>query len=111
MVKFKSLFSVICVLFVFLFFVQKVQGGKAASEFVHVKGTQFLIGEKPYYYIGANFWAVMNLGSTQEGRERLIRELDRLKAIGVNNLRIFGATEGPSSEPQRIIPAVQESPG
>ncbi len=55
----------------------------------------------------------MNLGAEVAGgdRERLIRELDRLKSIGVRNLRILAASEGPNTEPWRIIPALQTEPG
>lgn len=82
------------------------------SPFAKAKGTQFEIAGKPYYFIGANFWAGMNLGSTQEGgnRARLIRELDKMKALGITNLRIIAGSEGPHSEPYRIIPSLQISP-
>src|SRR5437762_2909320 len=86
------------------------QSGPAAiNEFITVKGTHFIKGGVPYYFIGANFWAGMNLGSPGPSgdRPRLRRELDRLHALGVNNLRVWAATEGPDSEPWRIVPALQ----
>ncbi len=81
------------------------------DSFVQVKGTQFVLGGKPYYYLGANFWYGMNLGSNEKGRERLIRELDRLHQLGVNNLRVLALSEGPDTEPYRIVPSVQPSAG
>jgi mannan endo-1,4-beta-mannosidase len=66
-----------------------------------------------YAYLGTNFWYGMNLGSTGPGgdRERLIRELDRLQALGITNLRILAGSEGPDSEPWRIVPSLQKDPG
>lgn len=83
------------------------------TAFVKVKGSQFEIDGKPYYFLGTNFWYGMNLGSKGKGgnRERLIRELDRLQSLGINNLRIVALSEGPDNEPYRMVPAVQTKPG
>jgi mannan endo-1,4-beta-mannosidase len=83
------------------------------SDFVKVRGTQFEIGGKPYFFVGTNFWYGMNLGSKGPGgdRERLIRELDALKKMGVTNLRLVAGSEGPDSEPYRMVPAMQTKPG
>jgi mannan endo-1,4-beta-mannosidase len=55
----------------------------------------------------------MNLGSKGEGgnRERLLRELDRLQKMGVRNLRVMAGSEGPDTEPWRMLPSLQTSPG
>lgn len=84
-----------------------------ADEFVKTDGGYFTRGGAPYYFIGANFWQGMNLGSKGPGgdRARLGRELDRLKALGVSNLRIVAASEGPDTEPYRMVPALQKKPG
>jgi len=84
-----------------------------AGGFVQTKGTRFVRGGKPYYFIGANFWQGINLGSKGPGGDRalLVRELDRLKAMGVLNLRIMAASEGPDTEPWRMAPALQKKPG
>jgi mannan endo-1,4-beta-mannosidase len=84
-----------------------------ASEFVTVKDHRFERDDKSYRFMGTNLWCGMNLGSEGPGgdRERLVRELDRLQKIGVKNLRILAATEGPASEPWRIAPALQNAPG
>lgn len=83
------------------------------ENFVKVEKTTFTIGEKPYYFMGTNFWYGLNLGSKGPGgdRERLLRELNRLKALGVNNLRIMGGSEGPDTEPFRMLPSLQPAPG
>jgi energy-coupling factor transporter transmembrane protein EcfT len=36
---------------------------KHSTGFVTVQGTHFAINGKPYYYLGTNFWAGINLGS------------------------------------------------
>src|SRR5687767_11395399 len=66
-------------------------GCGSKSDFVKVNNTHFEIADKKYYFLGTNFWYGLNLGSKGEGgdRERLKRELDRLQALGVNNLRIM----------------------
>ncbi len=83
------------------------------SGFVKVKGLQFMVDDLPYYFLGTNFWYGMNLAVDGEDgdRERLTRELDRLKKLGVNNLRIMGSTEGPDTEPWRVKPSQQIAPG
>src|SRR6478736_4352312 len=51
------------------------------APFVKTNGTQFVIGDKPYYFMGTNFWYGLNLGSKGAGgdSDRIIRELVRLK--------------------------------
>ncbi|MBX9851559.1 MAG: cellulase family glycosylhydrolase [Cytophagaceae bacterium] len=82
-------------------------------NYVKVNSTHFEINGKPYYYLGANFWAGMNLASKGPGgdRERVLRELDRLQNLGINNLRIVAGSEGPNDAPYRMSPALQKSPG
>jgi mannan endo-1,4-beta-mannosidase len=81
--------------------------------FVRVKDAHFTVKGKNYYFLGTNFWYGLNLGSTGEGgnRERLMRELDRLKSLGINNLRVVAGSEGPDTEPYRMVPALQQKPG
>lgn len=78
-------------------------------DFVRVEGTRFKVDKRPYYITGANFWQGANLGSRGEGgdREGLVRELDHLESMGINNLRIMGGTEGPDNKPGRIAPSMQ----
>lgn len=68
----------------------------AATEFVQVNGGRFTLRGQDYAYIGTNMWFAAYIGSTNPeygDRERLIKELDLLKSLGVTNLRILGASE------------------
>lgn len=89
------------------------QSQEQGPGFINVNGKQFIRDGKPYYFLGTNFWYGMNLGSSGQGgdRDRLLRELDHLKKIGVKNLRVMGASEGPDTEPWRLRPALQVAPG
>ncbi len=80
-----------------------------SQDFVRVEGTQFFKNDQSHYFMGANFWYGMNIASAD--KDRLIRELDHLQALGVNNLRIMAASEGPDTAPWRMVPALQVDPG
>lgn len=81
-------------------------------EYVTVKGTQFQLEGKPYYFVGTNFWYGCYLGSpgVTGNRERLIKELEFLKSIGVDNLRILGASEETVLK-NSLSPAIQKEAG
>ena len=83
------------------------------SDFISVSDGVFQKDGKPYYYIGVNYWYGAILGSQGEfgDRERLIRELDHMKSIGIDNLRVLVGAEGPDYEPFRVTPALMLSPG
>ena len=49
------------------------------------------------YFVGTNLWYAGRLASDEEGRQRLDHELDRLKDLGVTNLRVL-AVEGDDIE-------------
>ena len=84
-----------------------------ADRYIKVKNGQFVLGGKPYYFIGANFWYGPILGSqgTFGDRDRLVRELDFLKEKGVNNLRVLVGADGPNGIPSKVMPTLQVSPG
>ena len=64
------------------------------SGFVQVAGTSFHIDGKPYRFHGVNMWYAGYLGAEDIGnRERLMRELDFLKSIGVDNIRVLGGSQ------------------
>jgi mannan endo-1,4-beta-mannosidase len=89
-----------------------VSFASGASHFVQVRGTRFEINGKPCRFMGANYWQGASLGSPGRGgdRARLLRELDQMKALGVTNLRVLAASQGPDSQPLRIVPSTQPSP-
>jgi mannan endo-1,4-beta-mannosidase len=91
----------------------QVPGGDGSRDFVRVVDGGFRIGDRPYHFIGVNFWFGMNLGAEHPSgdRARLVRELDRMAELGIRNLRVMAATEGPAGEPWRVHPAVQNAPG
>ncbi|MBM4250736.1 MAG: mannanase [Deltaproteobacteria bacterium] len=86
---------------------------KSSAQFVKTNGTDFVVGDRPYQFLGTNLWYGINLGSPGPSgdRPRLVRELDRLAAMGVKNLRVMAASEGPNNAPFRMLPALQPMPG
>ena len=66
-----------------------------ANNFVQVSGMQFQKNGKPYFIAGTNMWYAAYLGSPGKvgDRARLAQELDTLKSIGVNNLRVLAVSE------------------
>lgn len=69
----------------------------ARPSFVKVKGHQLYLDDRPYYFVGTNYWYGSLLGLLKDekrGVERLRRELDFLKAHGVSNLRLLAGAEG-----------------
>ena len=84
-----------------------------ASPFVQVEKGMFVRDGKPYKYIGANFWYGGILASEGEGgnRERLVQELDSLKSIGIDNLRILVGSDGARGITSKVEPTLQTAPG
>lgn len=85
----------------------------APGDFVRVRNGRFYIGEKPYTYVGANFWYGAILASEGRGgnRKQLKRELDLMQRNGINNLRILVGGDGPEGDPRQISPSLQTEPG
>lgn len=83
------------------------------QSFVRVEQGQFIRNGRPYYYVGTNFWYGAILASEGEGgnRERLCRELDSLRNIGIDNLRILVGSDGKRGVPAKVEPTLQVSPG
>lgn len=86
----------------------------AEHSFIKVNADgQFVRDVKPYYFVGTNFWYGAILGSEGEGgnRERLHKELDFLKSIGINNLRVLVGADGENGIKTRVEPSLQVAPG
>jgi mannan endo-1,4-beta-mannosidase len=72
-----------------------VAGPKRADDFVSVRHGRFQLRGRPHFYVGANMWygAYLSDAALPGGRQRLVRELDRLRNIGVNNIRLLAGSE------------------
>ena len=83
------------------------------SPYVRVENGQFVRNDRPYSYIGTNFWYGPILASDgQSGNyDRLVRELDALKELGIDNLRVLVGGDGPDGVFSRVEPTLQKSPG
>jgi len=111
----KRFIKTVCILAVSAFFLLSCtpKGNVQDDHFVRIEDGIFTINGSPYYFIGTNFWFGSILGSTGEGgnRERLIRELDFFKSIGINNLRVLVGADGENDVSFRVSPTLLKSPG
>lgn len=83
------------------------------ENFVSVRDGKFFLNGKPYNYVGTNFWYGAILASTGRGgdRARLARELDLMKANGIDNVRVLVGGDGDENIPSHIMPVLQTAPG
>lgn len=83
------------------------------KSFVGVQNGKFYKDGKEYRYVGANFWYGAILASEGQGgnRQRLIKELDDMKAIGIDNVRVLIGGDGRDGIPSHIAPKLQSEPG
>jgi mannan endo-1,4-beta-mannosidase len=65
------------------------------QRFIRSRGAAFEANGKPFRIAGANMWYAAYLGADAPigNRDRLKRELDRIAALGINNIRILGSSE------------------
>ena len=89
------------------------KGESLPAGFVKVDNGHFVRDGKPYYYVGTIFWYGAILGSEGQGgdRERLARELDEMKRIGIDNLRILVGSDGERGFKTKVEPTLQIAPG
>ena len=85
----------------------------AQTPFVTVKDGHFVRDGRLYYYVGTNFWYGAILGSEGQGgdRKRLGRELDAMKRMGIDNLRILVGSDGERGVKTKVEPTLQVRPG
>ncbi|MCR5709681.1 MAG: beta-mannosidase [Bacteroidales bacterium] len=91
-----------------------IAGCSAVSNpFVTVQDGHFVRDGKPYTYVGTNFWYGPILASDGRGGdiERLRHELDAMKGIGIENLRVLVGGDGADGVYSRVEPTLQTSPG
>ena len=83
------------------------------QKFVKVENGHFVKDGKPYYYVGTNFWYGAILGSEGQGgnRERLCKELDLMKEMGIDNLRVLVGSDGERGVKTKVEPTLQVAPG
>ena len=69
--------------------------GKPPASLLAVRNGRFELRGRPYFYVGTNLWYGCYLcdPALPGGRQRLVRELDRLQSIGVNNIRLLAGSE------------------
>lgn len=86
--------------------------GPVPDGFVAVEGSHFVRRGQPWYVAGTNLWYGGYLGapSAVGRRQRLLQELDRLKALGINNVRVLAVSEQ-SAMRSAVSPATTAAPG
>ena len=91
----------------------EIANSQQTNSFVKVSNGHFYINNKQYHYIGTNFWYGAMLGSKGAGgdRRRLIKELDLMKASGIDNLRVLVGADGEDNQTSKVQPALQTKPG
>ena len=82
-------------------------------DFVTTHDGRFYRGETEYKFIGVNFWYGAVLASEGQGgdRERLAKELDLMKEVGITNVRVLASGEGPDTVASHVVPVLQPEPG
>lgn len=100
-------------LLLFAFSCTTISQKQQTKDFVRVENGHFVRNGKPYYYVGTNFWYGAILASEGEGgnRQRLCRELDSLKNMGIDNLRILVGSDGERGIAAKVEPTLQVAPG
>ena len=97
--------------FLLFFFVTTLGFAQKQQPRITVKGTRFFKGDKPYSYIGTNYWYGSLLASKKVGdRKRLLRELDLMQKNGIDNLRILVGGDGGKYD-FTVRPALQYEQG
>jgi mannan endo-1,4-beta-mannosidase len=87
--------------------------GPKLPGYLEVRGPRFFKDDRPFFVSGFNYWSALPLsrdGNTA-GWDQVRRDLDNLQGAGINMLRILGASEGPDTEPLRIVPSLQPASG
>jgi len=81
--------------------------------YVEQRDGRLWLDGREYRYVGTNFWYGPIIASEGQGgdRQRLLRELDRLHALGLDNLRILVGSDGERGVTTKVEPTLQEAPG
>ena len=86
---------------------------ESAVKYVEQRDGRLWLDGKEYRYVGTNFWYGPILASEGQGgdRQRLLRELDQLHALGLDNLRILVGSDGEQGIATKVEPTLQKAPG
>ena len=86
---------------------------KGNEGFVKVEDGQFVLNGRTINFVGTNFWYGPIIASEGLGgnRERLHKELDTMKELGITNLRILVGSDGPEGVAYKVEPILQMEPG
>jgi mannan endo-1,4-beta-mannosidase len=86
---------------------------ETTSSFVEQHDGRLWLNGKEYQFVGTNFWYGSILGSEGQGgdRARLLRELDKLHELGLDNLRILVGSDGEQGVTTKVEPTLQKAPG
>lgn len=82
-------------------------------QVISIENSRLIKNGQPYTFIGCNVWYASILGSEGQGgnRERLCKELDALKSLGVTNVRILAGPDAGSDLANPAKPYLQMAPG
>ena len=96
-----------------LFLALALAGCSPGHPFVTVENGRFVRDGKPCNFVGTNFWYGPILASDGRGGDmaRLEKELDAMKALGIENLRVLVGGDGADGVYSRIEPTLQTAPG
>lgn len=91
----------------------RVKEKTTSPTLITTEGTSLIKNGKPYHFMGCNIWYASILGSTGQGgdRERLCRELDAMKELGITNVRILSGPDAGSDLANPAKPYLQVAPG
>jgi mannan endo-1,4-beta-mannosidase len=96
-----------------LIFIMTALASPTEAQFISSHDGKLWRGSQPYYYVGTNLWYGAILGSEGQGgnRKRLCRELDKMKQLGIDNLRVLVGSDGKRGVAGKVEPTLQEAPG
>lgn len=76
---------------------------------ISTNGTRFIKNNQVFKIVGSNYWQAINVAAQNPAKFK--RELQFLKSQQINAIRIMAGSEGPDTEPYRMLPSLQPSPG
>jgi mannan endo-1,4-beta-mannosidase len=86
---------------------------RAPSSWLQIERGRIVRNGEPCFFSGMNYWSAGALAADDGARgwEIVLRDLDALQGSGINLLRVMGASEGPDTEPWRMVPSLQPERG